>query len=185
MRTFISLLLVISLALFSLWFQDLFKAPDITRQQADQHFPDYFMENFSVTNMNKQGQPAYILTAARLDHFADDDSAELKQPVFEFRGDKDHWRISAQRASIRDNRDVIHFYDNVQLTRVGNEQQGPMRIDTEYLKIDTQRKTAETDQPALLKTRDLELNTVGMVLDNNEGILKLNAQVRGQYAPLN
>ena len=184
MRTFISLLLVLTLALFSLWFQDLFKAPDIISKPKQAHFPDYFMEDFSITSMNPQGHPAYILTAQRMDHFADDDSAELQRPVFEFRGDRDHWKISAQRASITAERDVIHFYDDVQLVRSQSAQDKPMQIETSYLKIDTEQKVAETDRPAQLTSGGLELNTLGMMLDNNSGVLKLNAQVRGRYAPM-
>ena len=182
MRTFISLIIVITLALFSLWFQNLFKETPIIKAKKDSHFPDYFMENFSITNLNQQGDPAYILNARRLEHFADDNSAELQQPVIEFRG-KDQWSISAKRAIIYADQTVIHFYENVQLRRTASKTRGPLSIDTEYLKIHTENKTAETDQLAHLKTGDLELHSLGMVFDNRQGILKLKSTVNGQYAP--
>ena len=68
MRTFISLIIVITLALFSLWFQNLFKETPIIKAKKDSHFPDYFMENFSITNLNQQGDPAYILNLSEARH---------------------------------------------------------------------------------------------------------------------
>lgn len=185
MRTFISLIIVIALALLSFWFQDLFKQAPMIKVKKDTHFPDYFMENFSVTSLDEQGNPAYILNASRMEHFADDNSAELQLPVIEFRNRQDTWRISARRATILGDKTVIHLYDDVKLRRMSPGDRGPLSIDTEYLKIHTENRTAETDRPALLKTGELELNTLGMVFDSREGIVKLKSEVKGRYAPVN
>ena len=184
MRTFISLIIVVTLALLSLWFQELFKETPIIKAKKDSHFPDYFMENFSLTSLNQQGEPAYIVNGQRLEHFADDNSAELQQPVIEFRSDQGHWSISANRATIYADETVIHLYENVQLRRMAGDNRNPLSIDTEYLKIHTEDKIAETDQLAHLKTGDLELDTQGMVFDNRQGILKLLSEVKGRYAPV-
>ena len=184
MRTFISLIIVIALALFSFWFQALFKETPIVKVRKDEHFPDYFMENFSVTSLNTQGEPAYILTATRMEHFADDDSAELQQPVLELRSEKNNWRISARRASILADKTIIHLYDDVRVSRMSLDDRGPLQIDTEYLKIHTDDKIAETDRLAHLKTRELELDTRGMIFDSNQGIVKLKSEVKGRYAPV-
>lgn len=185
MKTFISLMIVVALALFSLWLQDLFKETPIVRLKKDEHFPDYFLENFTITRMNEDGQPAYILEADRLEHFADDDTADLLRPVIEFRGNADDWTISARRATIMPNRTVIHLYDNVKVRRQNPNNRRPLSIDTDYLKINTESKIAETDRPAHLKMDNMELDTIGMVFDNSQGILKLNSDVKGSYAPAN
>lgn len=183
MRTTTSLIIVILLALLSWWLQDFWKETPIVRTVKDEHFPDYFMENFSITNMDRQGQPAYILTARRLDHFADDDSTEILQPHIVFKEAKGDWSISAERAHILKQNNIIHLYNNVTIVRTASDTQQPLSITTEYLKVHTDNKIAETDKLAHIKTTQLELDTTGMVFDNNNGILKLLSKVNGRYEP--
>jgi lipopolysaccharide export system protein LptC len=183
MKTFITILVVVTLALLSIWLQDLFKETPIIRVEKDKHFPDYFLENFNIVSLDENGQPAYMVTASRLDHYADDDSAELQHPLIEFVGDGNDWSISAQRAIIAADKTIIHLYDQVEVKRIGNAQQRDLNIATDYLKIHTDSKIAETDRPARIRTSDLELDTIGMVFDNSQGILKLMSQVKGTYEP--
>ena len=85
MRTYITLIVFISIAIISFWLrQDLVKDTEKDKQ-VNTHFPDYFMENFTITNMNKQGQIEYELEATKMIHFDDDDSAELTQPILNFK----------------------------------------------------------------------------------------------------
>jgi len=181
MRTTTSLIIVLVLALLSWWFQDLWKETPIVKTIKDEHFPDYFMDNFTITNMNQQGQPAYILSARRLDHFADDDSTEIIQPHILFKETEGDWSISAQRAHIQTNNNIIHLYENVNISRAASAQQQALSITTEYLKVYTDNKIAETDKLAHIKTRQFELDSTGMVFDNNKGILKLLSSVKGTY----
>jgi lipopolysaccharide export system protein LptC len=45
------------------------------------HTPDYFADNFSVTELDQTGSTQYRLTAARLVHYEDDESSDLTQPA--------------------------------------------------------------------------------------------------------
>jgi lipopolysaccharide export system protein LptC len=181
MRTTVSLIIVLMLALLSLWLQDAFKDVPIITAKKDTHFPDYFMENFSVTKMNASGQADYILQASRMNHFADDDSSELIHPVIEFKENQGDWSVSANRAVFMRQQNIIHLYTNVQIRRAGSDSNSPLSIDTDYLQIDTENQTAETDKLSHIKTGELELDTKGMVFDNRQGILKLLSDVRGIY----
>ncbi|MDH5483862.1 MAG: LPS export ABC transporter periplasmic protein LptC [Gammaproteobacteria bacterium] len=181
MRTSISLIIVLILALFSLWLQEAFKDVPIIAPKKDKHFPDYFMENFSLTKMNTAGQPDYILQARKMKHFADDDSSELDYPVIEFKQDQGDWSVSANSAVFMRQENIILLYTNVRIRRAGSASNAPLSIDTGYLKIHTENQLAETDQLAHIKTGALALDTKGMVFDNRQGILKLLSDVRGIY----
>ncbi len=183
MKTFISLIIVFLIAVFSFWLQDIFKEAPIIKTKEDAHFPDYFMENFTITSMNENGQPAYILNAKRMEHFSDDDSAEFENPYIEFKDSNGNWSISAKRAHIVGDKNIIHLYNEVKVRRSISDTRGPLDIDTDYLKINTESEIAETHKLAHLKTKDVELDTLGMVFDNKQGILKLMSQVKGSYAP--
>ena len=181
MRTSISLIIVLILALLSLWLQEAFKEVPIITPKKDEHFPDYFMENFSVTSMNAAGTPDYILHASKMNHYADDDSSELVNPLIEFKQNQGDWTVSASRAVYMRHQNLIHLYDKVQIRRLASDRHEPLSIDTDYLRIDTENQVAETDLLAHIKTIELNLDTKGMVFDNRKGILKLLSDVRGTY----
>ncbi|MDH5472224.1 MAG: LPS export ABC transporter periplasmic protein LptC, partial [Gammaproteobacteria bacterium] len=108
-------------------------------------------------------------------------TTEIIQPHILFKETKGDWSISAQRAHILTNNNIVHLYNNVNITRQPTDQQDALSITTEYLKVNTDNKTAETDKLAHIATRQLELDTTGMVFDNNKGILKLLSEVKGTY----
>lgn len=183
MKTHIGLIIVLALALLSWWFQDFLQDTPIINTQKNTHFPDYFMENFTITNMNKQGQPAYILQARKMQHFADDDSTEIDQPLIQFKDENGHWSISAQRAKILQDKNTIHLYENVKVLRTASKTRGPLSIETHYLTVNTESKIAQTDKLAHLKTQNFELDSRGMVFDNKLGILQLKSNIKGKYEP--
>lgn len=183
MKTFISLSVVIFFALITLWLQDAFKETPLAPKIKQKHFPDYFMEDFSVTQMNEQGVPAYVLRAARVQHYSDDNSSEIIAPHVEMRDPQGDWSVAAGRAVVFGDTDIIHLYDQVKIRREKSAQRDELAIDTSYLKIDAQKKLAETDQPAHISTSSMELDSQGMVFDGARDILKLTSSVRGTHVP--
>jgi len=181
MKTFLSLSVVIFFALITLWLQDAFKETPLVPEQKPKHFPDYFMEDFSVTQMNEQGIPAYVFQAKRLQHYSDNNTSEVTAPHIEIHDQRGNWSIVADRAVVFGNTDIIHLYDQVKIRREKTPQQTGLAIDTSYLQIDTQNKIAETDKPAHISTGTLELDTRGMVFDSTQDILKLTSNVRGTH----
>ena len=181
MNNYIRLAIVLALALFSWWFQEFLQEAPIIADKKDEHFPDYFMDNFSVTNMNQQGEPVYTLQASRLEHFADDDSTDIFNPIIQFKDVQGGWSISAKKAQILKDQNIIHLYQNVIVKRAASSPQGLLIINTDYLKINTKTKIAETDKLAHIQTQNLELNTQGIVFDNEQGILKLKSNIKGSY----
>jgi lipopolysaccharide export system protein LptC len=184
MKTFISLSIVILIALVSLWLQDYFQESPIIAPRKQEQFPDYFMDNFSITKMNPAGTTSYVMRAEKLEHFAGDNSTEIREPRVEFHDAGLIWTISARRARIEGDSDIIHLHDEVQIRRAGDSPRKHLAIDTSYLKVDPDNKIAETDQPAHIVAEGLDLNSHGMMFDGSRDILKLMSNVRGVYAPV-
>ncbi len=44
------------------------------------HDPDYYIENFTATGLDKNGQRRFVIEAERMAHFPDDDTALLDNP---------------------------------------------------------------------------------------------------------
>ena len=181
MKSYIRLFIVLVLALLTWWLQDFIQPTPTFIKQKDVHFPYYFMENFTTTSMNELGQIAYILKARRTEHFADDDSTDIYEPFIQIKDANGDWRITAQKAQVLTDKNIIHLYQNVHVIRSATTRRGPLSIQTEYLKINTATKIADTDEPAHLKTQNFELDTQGMVFDNSQGILKLKSNIKGTY----
>ena len=181
MRTYITLVLVIIIGILSLWFQEDGKQQLKDIAQPGERLPDYFMENFSVTNMDDAGQVNYLLNASKMYHFADDDSAELEHPLIKLIQNNESVSLQATRAVFQKNKNIVHLYDNVIIHRQPAQQKNELFIYTDYLKIDTLSKVAENTHPSRVKTAQAELNTVGILIDNMQGKLVLKSQVKGVY----
>lgn len=67
--------------LLGIWLQTEFLVED--QQEIDyqnRHDPDYYIENFTATGMDENGNRAFVLQAERMAHFPDDDTALLDNP---------------------------------------------------------------------------------------------------------
>lgn len=73
--------------LFGLFLQDAML--DEEQQVQDfktRHDPDYYIENFTATGLDKNGDRKFVIEAERMAHFPDDDTALLDNPhVVEYR----------------------------------------------------------------------------------------------------
>jgi len=181
MRTYITLVLVIIIGILSLWFQEDSKQQREHITLPDERLPDYFMENFSVTNLDDTGQVSYILYAAKMFHFAEDDSAELVQPVIKFQQNDENFTLQATRAIYDKNKNLVHLHDKVIIHRESTQQNNELFIYTDYLKVDTMSKVAENNHPSRVKTSLAEFNAIGLLLDNVQAKLVLKSQVKGVY----
>lgn len=67
--------------LFGIWLQNALVEDPPEQQNFDQrHDPDYYIENFTATGMDKNGQRRFVIEAERMAHFPDDDTALLDFP---------------------------------------------------------------------------------------------------------
>lgn len=181
MRTYFLLALLIIAAIIALWFQEDIKLKLPQPGQVDEHFPDYFMENFSITSLDENGVVSYTLQASKMLHYADDDSAELENPSLVFEDGGRTFTLRATRATFLQQQNLLHLYDNVSLQRGSKQQQNELSIETDYLKINTQSRIAETEHTARVLTQELKLTSKGLVYDNKQGTLLLTSRVKGIY----
>ncbi|VAW62004.1 hypothetical protein MNBD_GAMMA08-2911 [hydrothermal vent metagenome] len=181
MRTYITLAIFIVIALGSFWFLQNLNKQTVIDKKIDDHFPDYFMDDFTITNLDKKGQPEYVLHAKKMQHYSDDDKAELIQPFLKFAQNGTFLTLNASRAIYLKQDNLIYLHDNVIIHRAASKTQTELFIYTDYLKINTLARIAETDRAAKIKTPDAELNTIGLILDSIQGTVILQSQVKGTY----
>ena len=69
------------IGLLGIWLQTLLVEEEPEEQNYNQrHDPDYYVENFTATGLDKNGQRRFVIEAERMAHFPDDDTALLDMP---------------------------------------------------------------------------------------------------------
>lgn len=110
--------LLIALAALSWWLPNALTPRSGLFDSESRHEPDYTIENFTATEMNAQGQRKHELRAAKLEHYADDDSADLTQPyLIQFAPDAAPVHTRADRGRISPDGKEILMQGNVRVTR--------------------------------------------------------------------
>lgn len=100
------------------------------------HDPDYIIENFVATEMTPQGQPKHELRAAKLVHYADDDSAELTKPyLIQYSADAAAVHTRADRGQVSPDGKQILMRGNVRVTRGGSGDDPGGEVQTQEMRV--------------------------------------------------
>lgn len=148
------------------------------------HDPDFIVSKFVATTLNQQGVKRFIMSAAEMMHYPDDDSTHLREPqLTSFYADRPPVNIFARRGKVSSKGDEVFLHDEVKLVRAPGAAQSRMTLITAYLHVVPDRDWADTDRPITLTDAHNTINAVGMQFDNKARTIKLLAQVRSRYEP--
>lgn len=132
---------------------------------------DGYSEGINTVLFGEDGLISYTLQAERQYHFKDA-SSDLDQPFIRlFRDGETHWNIVADSGKIA-------ATEQTQSSEIGTiELSGAVEVysfdeygnrtvlTTEYLEIDTNSETMETDQPVTMVTTNIEQTAIGLFAD--------------------
>ena len=108
--------------------------------------PDYIIDRFSLVRMNKQGQPAYIISGDKLTHRPVDDSSLIDKPfVHGLSSDQPPMNIHAQTAVVDQNNTRVKLSGNVDVVRPATKQAKELRLKTSTLTVYPDEERMETD----------------------------------------
>ncbi len=147
-----------------------------------------YSEGINTVLYDTQGSINYTLSAIRQIHY-NDNTTEFEKPFIRlFRDGKTRWnivansgRISTADRSADQSGQSIDLSGNVEiysLDEFGNN----MVISTDYLSIDPQLETLQTDYPVTLVTETLQQSSIGMFADLKIDEMVFYKDVRGRYA---
>ena len=180
---FFPIVLAIMLALLTFWISQTVEEQGPKLDGSNRHDPDYTMNNFVTTQTDAQGQLRYILAAAEMLHYPDDDSTVLQRPRFtQYTVNKPYTQIEALRGYISSNGEEIQLVDNVKVVRQAFEGKGEMQILTEKLWIFPKQDLVKTDAPVTIKqAAKTVITAVGMVYDKKAQTVTLLNRVKVHY----
>jgi lipopolysaccharide export system protein LptC len=127
---------LLALAGGSWWLSKRAVPPEAHLDIRARHDPDFVIENFTATVMNKQGLRRYVLSAHKLVHFPDDDTSEFDRPyLIQFRDEKAAVHARADKGLLTGDGANLLMTGNVRVSRSRDPGTGGGEIDTEQLKI--------------------------------------------------
>lgn len=174
--------LLVLLAMLTFWLDRTVQQPQPKNDGSSRHDPDYTVENFTATRMNKGGLPQHTLAAARMVHYPDDDSTHLDRPHFtRFEQGKPPLHIQSLKGLISKDGEHAYFTGNVLVTREAYNDKSAMTLATSYLHVIPDKDLALTDRPVTIRDAHTNVDAVGLELNNKTHVMKLYSRVKGRY----
>jgi lipopolysaccharide export system protein LptC len=183
-------LLLGALAALTYWLDAQVQPPPSRRDGSSRHDPDLFLQDFKAITFDKFGNPRETLSAARAEHFPDDDSAELQTPRLSLaEPDRPTLTITAERGRIDGDRNQGDFTGHVQVERAAapaardGQPGGPVKLVTESLHVTTRDQRVSTEAPVtIVEPRGL-IRGRGLEFDNKAKTVRIKSQVSGTFQP--
>lgn len=152
--------------------------------QPKRHTPDYFADNFSVTELDQYGATQYRLTAAKLIHYEDDENSVLTAPAMRaFQPGKPVVTTTAKRGITNGDASVVDLYDDARIERAAGGGDPQMQADSQHFRIFVNDDVIQTEKPVKLQRGLSVVNaTDGMKYNNVTRVIELYGNVRGTIA---
>ncbi len=144
------------------------------------HSPDYYVEDFTVTDMDIDGKLKQTLSAERMLHYPDDDSTELTRPhLVIYEEGVPPWKIRSETGWISGDGQLMLLNGVVKIDRVAAPGVRPMHITTRNLRVRPKESYAETDEKVKVHSLGDVQTSTGMQAWLNKPIrLKFLSKVR-------
>lgn len=181
-NTVFSLALAAGLAALTMWLERIVQAPVVGQPNALEHDPDFIVERFTATNLDKAGRPESRLTARRMTHYPDDETTELEEPrLVQFREQGPPVRISAERGTVTKDGDEVRLYGNVRVVREGTKGRPELQMETTFLQVLPKEDIARTPEAVVITEGASRLTGVGMDYNTRTRQFELKARVSGTF----
>jgi lipopolysaccharide export system protein LptC len=145
---------------------------------------DFFAEKIALTGFDVLGRGHYRLFADRMTHYGNSDDVDLTEPrLLSMRTDQPLLQAVARRAHVHNNAETVQMSGAVVVTRAGDANHPPLRLETEELYTAPDDDRYWTDAPVRMHGGDSVMQGVGMDYDNVTRHLDLRARVTGDFPP--
>lgn len=182
-NTLFSLVLAAGLAGLTMWLEHAVQAPARAVPNTLEHDPDFIVERFTATSLDKSGRPESRLTARRMTHYPDDETTELEEPrLVQYREQGPPVRISAERGTVTKDGEEVRLYGSVLVVRDGTKGRPPLNMETTYLQVFPKQDIARTPEAVVITEGESRLTGVGMDYNTKTRELELKAKVNGTFA---
>lgn len=183
-RYWLPLLPLLGLLGATYWLNQQAQPEPVKPDGSARHDPDTLVENFSAVKLNKQGTPYFIMSAARMLHYPDDDSTALESPRLTLLAeDSPPLLATAESGSIVRKGDELILQGGVEVLREAGVKQDQLKLHTEFLNIIPEQNLASSDRAVKITEAHTTVNAIGLELNNKTRTIKLLSRVTSEYVP--
>jgi lipopolysaccharide export system protein LptC len=148
-----------------------------------EHTPDYFADNFSVSELDQSGATQYRLTATHLVHYEDDELSDLVKPAIRaFQPGKPIVTATGDTGTVNGDASIIDLYQNARILRAAGDGDPAMQADSSHFRVLVNDDVIETEKPVKLQRGLSVMTASGMNYNNVTRVMQLFGNVRGAIA---
>jgi lipopolysaccharide export system protein LptC len=165
------------------WLNLLVQAPGAQGDANARHEPDMVVDHFSATKYGEDGAVHYTVTAAKMLHYPDDDSAVLTGLAFDaYEPGQPRLSVTSDRGRLLDKGSEVWFEGNVVLKRAAAGRVEAVTMRTDRLQVLPDEKIARTSSEIVMDSLSGHMVANGIELNNEAKTMRLN-KVRAVYLP--
>ena len=165
----------------TLWLNQLVQAPMARADGSKRHDPDLIVDNFNAKKLGEDGAVLYTLTAKKMVHYPDDDSAHLESVTLEaFEPKQPRMTLTADRGRLEQKGERVWVEGNVVITRDADAKTESARLMTDTMLVLPDEGIARTSSEVTMDSRSSHTVASAMELDNKARTLKLD-RVRSTF----
>ena len=173
--TWLPLAVLALLVTLTVWLNQLVRAPAVREDGSLRHDPDAMVEKFDARKFGKDGHLLYTLTAQKMVHYPDDDTAHLDAITLEaFEPGQPKMTVTADEGRLERTGDRVWIEGHVVLVREGDAKAQPARVTTDRLLVLPDDGIARTTSEVTLDSPSSHVVAQGLELDNKAHTLVLD-----------
>lgn len=171
------------LVALTVWLDGLVQPAPVRTDGKARHDPDLIVENFRANKLGEDGRVLYTLTARKMVHYPDDESALLERIAFKAEQPRQpKVAITSDTGRLLEGGDKVWFEGNVVLVRDADTRVAASRLTTDRLLVLPDEGIARTTSAVVLENADGRVEAAGLELNNQSRTARLD-RVRATYKP--
>ena len=172
------LIIVALLAIATFWLEQVVRNEYGSGLGKHRHDPDAIVEHFAVDHFDKTGKQQSRLTADKLLHYPDNDTADITAPVINLNRSDRPIVFTSQTAQASNTTKVVVMRGSVRGERKATASQPAQILTTEELTVLSDEEIARTQLPVLFTQGVSRLDGIGAEWNNITGLFLIHKQVR-------
>jgi LPS export ABC transporter protein LptC len=144
----------------------------------------YYLNDATLTELGPDGRPRVVVRAKSIEQQLADQSVNLAQLELDYTTQKQgQWHVTADRGRMPSDRGSLLLQGNVRVVGAAERSTGNATILTDELAYDTRTNVVQTAAPVTVEFGPHQLQARGMRVGLNQGTLRLESNVNGQFKP--
>ena len=157
---------------------------DATESAAAADERGYYLTDARLTELGADGRPRVVVRASSIEQQLADQSVHLARIELDYTTQKQgEWRVTADRGRMPSDRGSLLLEGNVLVVGAAERSAGQAIIRTDELAYDTRTNVVQTAAPVTVDFGPHQLRGRGMRVGLNQGTLRLESNVYGQFNP--